>query len=108
MTAGTGLCVVVGRGGWQASAQVRRGVVVVLRTHVAWPSHAVRARAHAGAGSGGVGAAGAQGMGGRALIYGATDILQGQELLAQLAELGRRCGVGPGGIERAPAGAAGF
>eukprot|EP00983_Pelagomonas_calceolata_P022425 705060-Pelagomonas_calceolata.AAC.1 len=26
----------------------------------------------------------------------------GQELLAQLAELGRRCGVGPGGVELAP------
>ncbi|KAF5837210.1 Sec1-like protein [Dunaliella salina] len=51
-------------------------------------------------GVGGVG--GGSGPGGRHLIYGATDILQGQELLAQLAELGRRCGVGPGGVELAP------
>mmetsp|Transcript_4480 Transcript_4480/g.12207 ORF Transcript_4480/g.12207 Transcript_4480/m.12207 type:complete len:674 (+) Transcript_4480:138-2159(+) len=51
-------------------------------------------------GVGGVG--GGPGPGGRHLIYGATDILQGQELLAQLAELGRRCGVGPGGVELAP------
>uniref|UniRef100_A0A7S0RXY2 SM/Sec1-family protein n=1 Tax=Chlamydomonas leiostraca TaxID=1034604 RepID=A0A7S0RXY2_9CHLO len=61
---------------------------------VAWA-----ARSNASAGTVGAGAA----AGGRAILYGATEILSGEELASQLAELGRRSGLGPGGVSLAPA-----
>ncbi|GBF90033.1 hypothetical protein Rsub_02741 [Raphidocelis subcapitata] len=52
------------------------------------------ARSGAGAGGGGGGAlgGGGGGVGGRQVLYGATELLSGEEFLAQLEELGRKAG----------------